>query len=816
MSNPFETFRTHRTYWMAGTILLAVLAFIVAPAIQSVMDLQKSNSGASNEVVVRWANGKITNGTLAYTRHQHSRAMQFLQALGREVIKDGGMPKVPGFVYDPTRKVIQSVGLQAIETDISMCRIILLVERGKQLGVNLDRKAVDDFFYRYCDRKINSKRFEEILRETVGRELSIQALYKQMELELTASIMEGLVLAGVNFEGNPLVTPGNLWQNYLRFNQAARVEAYPILTRDFVSQVKETPSEADIRALYETGASNFPSPNSPLPGFRRRYQADLEYVSGSFNKMVEEEVKKIPEDAIKAEYERMVALGGLKVPVTPEKPAEPTAARPDEGTPPSPSAGDKSTDTKPADAKPADASGDKPAEPKPAEPKPGEQKPAAETSSEEKPKADTPAEPKQSRVDRDSTIRLVAFQQDETPPPVQNPAPPTDTPKADAPKADGTATETASPTAQPAAAAVGTPSTPSSTPSDSSAVAPAAAQPTGVAGVAGGAAPLAKEPPPMRTQTLEEARESVARSLASRNMAQALEQKLSRIEKEMRAYSQALQLERINAEANRKNDKPAKPVDLKKLAESEGLTYGSTGLNDGFRLANTQIGRSRIENRELVNVVMNPNVGLFMPVQSMLFEMSGTQPEFLNFVSWKIKETAAYTPSLTDIRDEVVEVWKTQRARNLAREDAEKLVEKLKKAGDEPWKSVLDAQQQTLLLNPIPFTWMTATNDMSGGPQLTFVQGLDSVGQEFMQRVFATPVGQFTVAPNEALNTYYVVRVVELTPTVDQLRQNFDVSRGRARELAFGDRGQIFSDWYGQIEQQLGVQWVASPEQLMD
>ncbi len=111
---------------------------------------------------------------------------------------------------------------------------------------------------------------------------------------------------------------------------------------------------------------------------------------------------------------------------------------------------------------------------------------------------------------------------------------------------------------------------------------------------------------------------------------------------------------------------------------------------------------------------------------------------------------------------------------------------------------------------------MSPPREMFAPAQITFVQGLDSVGNEFMQKVFSTPVGQFTVAPNAGLNTYYVIRVAELTPSVEELRQNFETSRGRARQLAFPERERMFSDWYQNIERKLNVQWVAADDMLMN
>ncbi len=321
---------------MAGLVLLAILAFIVAPGIESLMGFLRTSNSAGNNVVVRWSDGKVTLAALDLTRRQHQQATRFLNALAREVTKAGGMPKVPGFRYDTTQKRVQDLGLPMLDTNRAVCQTMIISQRARQLGIAFDDAVIDDFFVRFCDKKISDVDFQRILKETCGRELSMQALRRQLALELSAVVMERVALAGVNYEGSPLVTPGNLWQNYLRLNQAARVEAYPVLVKEFVKEVKATPTESDLRAIYDAGVGNFPSPNSPEPGFRRRYQAELEYVYGSWNKMIEVEKAKISPEALKAEYDRLVAGGGLQVPVDPpklpENPATPEANKPAEGS----------------------------------------------------------------------------------------------------------------------------------------------------------------------------------------------------------------------------------------------------------------------------------------------------------------------------------------------------------------------------------------------------------------------------------------------------------------------------------------------------
>ena len=873
MSSPFDTFRKHRTYWMAGLVLLAILAFIVAPGIESLMSLMRSNEGTHNEVVVRWSDGKVTLAALDATRRQHNQVTRFLQALAKEVVKAGGMPKVPGFRYDAAQKRVQDLGLPVLDTNRAVCQTMIISQRARQLGIDFDEAVIDDFFTRFCDNRIDDKDFQRILRETCGRELSLQALRRQLGVELSAVVMERIALAGVNYEGSPLVTPGSLWQNYLQLNQAARIEAYPVLVSEFVKDVKATPTESEIRAIYEEGSGNFPSPNSPEPGFRRRYQAELEYVYGSWNKLIEVEKAKITPEALKAEYDRLVAQGGLQVPIDPPKlpetpttpstpdakqPAEGdkpagdkpagdkplTATKPDEGTPPAPGA---ETSAKPEEPKaeepktekPAEKpSEDKPTDAKPSPEKPAEEKPTEEKPADEKPAEEKPADPKsqsrldKARLDNDGQVRLVSFAQDNNqPPPVQDPSadPAADKPAADKPAADKPATETAvadKPADAPASdkPASDKPATDKPATDAPATDAPATDKPAGDKPAStpdlGAAAGVTSDKPgtmPMRTKTFEEAKDDVARSMAMNVVREQLQGKLTKIETEMARYSSDLQVERVSLANNMKPENPIKPIDLKKLAEAEGLQYGITGMSDGFRLANTPVGRSMIGNQSLVNSIMNQGFETYRPVRSMFIDMgNSTEPDFQEFVSWKTKDQPAYTPEISQVRDEVIDAWRSRQARKLASDQANAIAEKLRKAGAEPWKTVLDTQQQTLLINPTPFTWMSPPREMFSPAQITFVQGLDSVGGDFMQKVFNTPAGQVAVAPNAGLNTYYVVRVVELTPTVEVLRQNFETSRGRARQLAFPERERMFSDWYQNIERSLNVQWLAADEMLVN
>ncbi len=118
-----------------------------------------------------------------------------------------------------------------------------------------------------------------------------------------------------------MITPQS-WQLFLRFQQRARIEAFPVLVDDYLSKVTATPSDADLKALYEEGKKRYPNKMFPEPGFQRRYEANIEFVSGNLEAFIDAEKKKLTEEQILAAYNERVAAGRYQVP---DKPARPNS-----------------------------------------------------------------------------------------------------------------------------------------------------------------------------------------------------------------------------------------------------------------------------------------------------------------------------------------------------------------------------------------------------------------------------------------------------------------------------------------------------------
>jgi hypothetical protein len=162
-----------------------------------------------------------------------------------------------------------------------------------------------------------------------------------------------------------------------------------------------------------------------------------------------------------------------------------------------------------------------------------------------------------------------------------------------------------------------------------------------------------------------------------------------------------------------------------------------------------------------------------------------------------------------------VAAWKKQKAEKLAEAAAAELAKKLQTAtGEDAWKSVVKEEQLPLVFKPTLFTWMSGANQFN--PFLSEVEGVDTAGPEFMQKVFSTTAGQSGVAPNGPRTIYYVYRVLEFLPEATELEKRFstDTVQGAARSLAFNDAQEMFASWYSEVEKELDVKWVASDAEL--
>jgi hypothetical protein len=806
MSNPFETFRKNRNFWMAGLVLLALLAFVVAPAIETMTQGFRGGT-ASKAVVVRWNGGQLSMRELQATMQMHGRLVRFLSLLARKVMERGGRPQVPGFYYDAQSGRIYSLGIQGAVNEVSLAHTRILADHARRMGVHFSDESADDFLRSFCDAKLTGDEVQQLLYESSDGMLSLFDVREMLKEQMLAKVATQMATAGV--ESQP---PGRTWRDFLKLNQTAKVEAFPVFVSEYLEAVKQEPSDAEIQAIYDEGIGRAQNSSAFEPAFLRRPKASAEYIQANLDAWTEAEKANLTEEELRAEYDRRVSLGQLQVPASQD--GDGATEAPDVGAEVSEleTTGTETTGT--------DGSDDNSAEPAAAESDAGSLELDAGQDPVEVAPSDDPTSGEPRADDQAASLksgRLVAYQQE----PTQAATDAGDTAAGDTAAGDTAAGDTDAGDTDAGDTDAGDTDAGDTAGTQQAAAEPAAQslEPT----EQGPGTPGTAEAPTMRVQTFEEARDRIATDLAMERARPAMQAALSRfLNEEMLPYSTNyrayISIRDSGIAMEGQEDPPIKP-NLKRFAEENNFVYGETGLVDSTQLGQTPFGlsffRQGSETVLVANALPNPGFPILTPVESNYFDQtalfSGGDLQFLTFLFWKTEQRPAYAPELSEIRNEVVDYWKQQQATKLAIAAAERLVAKVQTGDENAWANALSETEQALVVETDPFTWMNRQGGLSPVPKL------DAVGQEFMEAVFSTPAGGVGVAPNANHRLVYAFRVTQKGPSTEELRDRFsnDPLKTGPITMARMDSEEMKFDWFQNLLKDYNVVWEIPIEQLM-
>jgi hypothetical protein len=802
---------------MAALVLLAILAFVVAPAIDTASQAFRG-AGVDNTVFVSWDGGRLTRNEVEMAMQKKNQLLIFLRALAKKVIEYGGEPAVPGFNRSPSGEIL-SVGIDETLSAERVCLGRILSTQAYRMGIQFDENAADAFLLSFCDSKIADSEFYEILKTNTNG-LTIYDIREIIKQELAFLVADNL--AGGTIMARP---PAKTWNDFLKLTQTAKVEAYPVYVHEFVGKVEGQPDEAQIQSLFEEGKNRLPNQYSEAAGFLRPARAKAEYVESRFQDWIDKEKPKITEAEIQAEYDRLVGLGLLQVPVV-DPPSttdvspdavSPDAVVPDAGSPDAGEPEDAATEAAAPETAAPETAAPEAAAPETAAPESTSSEQPEDAAVEPNPETDSGDE-SQSSLLSDGRTQLVAWYQEEdaaseaangaSEDAVEPPAtePPTSEPPASEPPAS-------EPTAEPAA------EEPAATEPAAEGAPQAAAEATEVDEELATAEPTdpsesAATQPNMRTKSLEEAREEILTDLAKIKARPVATEVLTKVQQMMREYYLAYR--QYQAYKNAGADDAQAPIrpDLKKYAEENGLVHGETELADSTQLSATSLGTSGVfmDGRRVgfaSEVLTSPQLESFFPLMSGL---TGITPnDFKEYYFWKVDSRPTTEPQLAEVRDEVIAAWKKQQARTLAEQAAKELSTKVV-SGDDPWSGALNETLRSLVITTDPFPWLSRMGmgmGMGGGIAPTFVPKLEGVGEEFMKQVFGTEVGKVGVAPNQAKSVYYVFRVTEKLPSLEELQTRFEGDQLKQGPTAVAQMEQSMSGdiWLNRVFTDLNVKF---------
>ena len=900
MANPFAFFRKKQKYWMAALVVLAIIAFVVTPALDSVMRGSAASSAAST-TAVSWNGGKISIDQASRLQSRAALSINVLTRLADEVIKRGGTPKVPGFFPGPPVQL----GFDTNTDYQSVLTTSLLSDYAAKKGVRFDDDSALSYLKAFTDGQISNADLKKIMSEVAGPALSTHDFYGFINDQLAQRAALQFVNRGMHSASLAAFwTPAQSWTDFAKFNQRAKIKAYPVFADEFIEKVDGTPSEIELLSIFEDGKERPALEQSADPGFLRLYQADLEIIGGNMNEFIDREVAKLTEEEILKTYNERVEAGLYKVAITeedtvadedaitegnagsdspagqegesqnePESSSEAPAGEADPATEESSDAmesapeSDKSATESPEGESPSgsennpESSAAEKESPSGSNSNGGETPNAEAPNAEDSPSSDSPAKsegvvpsgdvPNENSSggdgsDGDSSgdvsfsvefgsdavvgtvatgadqaaVRLASFQkpgteepavtQEDATPPESAPNPESQQPTPES--SDEPATEK-SETTQPAESTDQTEAPPAEMEiqpgieiSDAPVAEVASEEAMATDDVIADSEPTT---PKTRVQTLDEVREELTREMVTAVARQNLLSKLQTARDEMTLYSQDRDLASME-NAEEQGYVMPDPLDLQKMADELGLSYSRTGMVDFESVRKLAIGEASIQGYSVGEVMLSPALPLFTPQNATLLE-DGVS----SFMLWKVEEKESKVPEFEEARSEVEAAWKRLEARKLAESAAQAMVDQANELGENPWSAIVASDNQQLIIDPPSFTSMQSGMSFGRSPIRSTIDGIDSAGEEFMSKIFATQEGGFTVAWNEPKKICYVVQLENLLPNSEILKDTFVrvPVQPDSRMMASQDRMRVVQDWISGLEEELNIQW--SP-QLMN
>ncbi|NUQ62547.1 MAG: hypothetical protein HUU20_08665 [Pirellulales bacterium] len=844
MASPFRIFRKHQKAMLAVLGLMAMIAFVFLPIL---MDQMSTRSVQDPVLATTKAYGDVT-------RNQVGMMIGRRQAL-------------LGFLYQ-IQYAVQQAGAQGTEamrlsrrigeaTEQSVVDTWLLAQKAEDLGLSVDDETINGVLNSLTEQRLSAEKVQQILHDSRMRQ---GMLFDTLRTELLAMRLQEMF--GVSLAGT---TPAQGWEYFQRLNRKATVEVAALPVAGFVNRVAD-PSEAVLREFFDKYKDNLPDPANPEPGFRTPRKIAIEYVKADFDQMLktvepeitDEEVRKYyeehkenykreelpaiePKTAPKPEVDKPAETEPAPAEKTPEtaKPAEepqkqPAAAPGAEAKVPATPPSEKPAESSPAEAKkdqpeetpalnpPANessshrvvsplllasyqAEGGAKTEDAPAESAKPEPAPGSDKTDEKKPEtvAETPAaQPKQ--PDK-------AEPAEKSQPPVA-PSEPKEAPAE--PKAEPAAPQGEMTSEKPAPAEAAE-KKPEEKP-------PAEKQPAGAPAPPAAAAeskPAAEKPAEAeKTKAvsyipLEEVRDEIRRQLARDRARAKVQEMLQRIQEKLAIYHNEWIVydATVREEGHTTKTPPARP-DLAKLVEGTPLAAHKTQLISAIEAAPLDIGGSWIGNAPFRDFAYANSLLKFKPATSQ--DNDGN-----SYLFWKTEESEERAPEFDnpETRKEVLRAWKTQQARKVAKEEAEKLAKDARGSG-KSLKEFLAGKQGMTVAEAGPFSWLTYGNippmywlQSRQPPQISEVQGVHIPGPEFMQTVFALQPGEIGVAMNRPEAEVYLVRAVEFNPLPDVLWTLFLEDPLSRYMAAAADQRDLWGNWMEEIRESAGFQWIEKP-----
>ncbi|MGQ9505604.1 MAG: hypothetical protein ACUVQG_12670 [Thermogutta sp.] len=326
----------------------------------------------------------------------------------------------------------------------------------------------------------------------------------------------------------------------------------------------------------------------------------------------------------------------------------------------------------------------------------------------------------------------------------------------------------------------------------------------------------------------EEVKDRVRALIISERMRQALDE----LEEEMRNYQMdwanfQTELEEAKKQKRPLPEKPALP-NLQKLAKEKQIDYVRIDEADIWTLSKRDVGKS-------FDTQGVPFPRAIFDLRE-FFAVRTFDAEQNQYLAWSIVKTEEYVPDLDapGVRDNVIRTWRLAEARKIANRELATLAEtiaKQQKSLDE-FRAAHPELDLPEVVQTEPFSWLTfgefdlarlsmpqprlspikvRSKDPASG-LIVEKDAVEDIGNDFMAAVFSLGVGEVGQAWNRPKSIVCLVRIIELQPPLEQLRERF-FRQAEPSYLAAGqfDLNEMGVRWIRTLEEEAGLKWNRAP-----
>lgn len=154
-----------------------------------------------------------------------------------------------------------------------------------RLGIQLTRADVENEVRGELPDRASNEIFRQaerylaqVRRMPMGQNL-VTALENEFRVRLAQAALLGYEPGDPTRVPAP-ITPYEFWEYYRHNRTEVTVAVLPLAVESFLPQVKEEPTEEDLRKLFEAHKEQEYAPESPTPGFKKPREVQVEWVSG--------------------------------------------------------------------------------------------------------------------------------------------------------------------------------------------------------------------------------------------------------------------------------------------------------------------------------------------------------------------------------------------------------------------------------------------------------------------------------------------------------------------------------------------------------